>query len=216
LFLCYITDRSQLSGNESVRRSLLLEKIAEAARCGVDCIQLREKDLSPRELEILSNQALNTIRHVTAHRTAATVASTRLLINSRTDVAASVGAHGVHLRSDDISPAQAREIWKLSAARHFPPLISVSCHSAAEVDRAASEAADLAIFGPVFEKSGSEPAGLEALRQACRSKIAVLALGGVTLNSAASCMDAGAAGIAGIRLFQENSIGEVVRALRTR
>jgi thiamine-phosphate pyrophosphorylase len=75
----------------------------------------------------------------------------------------------------------------------------------------------LAIFAPVFEKKdafGVTPAGLEKLRQACREKIPVLALGGVTLQNARSCLEAGAAGIAAIRLFQENDAGTIVRTLR--
>jgi len=60
----------------------------------------------------------------------------------------------------------------------------------------------------------TRPAGIAALREACRAKIPVLALGGVTVENAASCLDAGAAGIAGIRLFQDNKIEDVVRALR--
>ena len=97
------------------------------------------------------------------------------------------------------------------------PLISISCHSPEEVTQAATEAATLAIFAPVFEKKdapGNAPTGLEALRQACQAKIPVLALGGITLQNAASCLQAGAAGIAAIRLFQENNIAEIARTLR--
>ena len=57
--------------------------------------------------------------------------------------------------------------------------------------------------------------GLVALQQACRAKIPVFALGGITLENAVACLHAGAAGVAGIRLFQENRIVDVVRALRT-
>ena len=53
MLLYYITDRKQFPGDESSRRAALLEKIAQAARCGVDFIQLREKDLSGRELGLL-------------------------------------------------------------------------------------------------------------------------------------------------------------------
>jgi len=55
--LYYITDRTQFPGNESSRRRRLLEKIGEAARAGVDYIQLREKDLSTRDLELLAKEA---------------------------------------------------------------------------------------------------------------------------------------------------------------
>jgi thiamine-phosphate pyrophosphorylase len=98
------------------------------------------------------------------------------------------------------------------------PLIAVSCHSAEEVIQAAAQAATFAVFAPVFEKKdvpGTEPAGLTALHQACEANIPVLALGGITLANARSCLAAGAAGIAAIRLFQENNIAAVVQRLRT-
>jgi thiamine-phosphate pyrophosphorylase len=69
------------------------------------------------------------------------------------------------------------------------------------------------VFGPVFEKSGASSTGLSLLSEACRNPIPVLAIGGVSLENAWSCLDAGAAGIAAIRLFQQNDIANVVRAL---
>ena len=60
----------------------------------------------------------------------------------------------------------------------------------------------------------SRPAGLDALHEAWQEKIPVLALGGITLENAAACIQAGAAGIAAIRLFQQNEMGEIVAALR--
>jgi thiamine-phosphate pyrophosphorylase len=92
-----------------------------------------------------------------------------------------------------------------------------SCHNAADVWRANSTAADFVVFAPIFGKSNppaTQPAGLDALREACQTKTPVLALGGVRLANAASCLNAGAAGIAGIRLFQENKVDEVVQAIR--
>jgi len=217
--LYYITDRSQFSGDERARRRALLEKIGEAASAGVDYIQLREKDLSTRELEKLAREAVSILQRL---RTEKRELRTRLLINSRVDVAMACGADGVHLRSDDISPTTVRSIWDAANARGVQsesrrPLVAVSCHTAHEVECAASEGADFAVFAPVFEKHdrpGQAPAGLAALREVCQAKIPVLALGGVTRQNAKSCFDAGAAGIAGIRLFQENMIGEVVRILR--
>jgi thiamine-phosphate pyrophosphorylase len=90
----------------------------------------------------------------------------------------------------------------------------VACHTREDVLRAESENADFALFAPVFEKVRTAAAGLAALGEACQVRIPVLALGGVALENAVSCLEAGAAGIAAIRLFQENRIEDVVRALR--
>jgi thiamine-phosphate pyrophosphorylase len=216
--LYYITDRHQFSADEYENRKRLLAKIGEAACAGVDYIQLREKDLRTRELEALSRDALKVLDEL---RTENPKLRTALLINSRTDVALAIGADGIHLRSNDISPKEVRAIWKSghvgTAARESSPelpLIGVSCHMPEEVNQAAENAADFAVFAPVFEKRGATPAGLDPLRRACRAGIPVLALGGVTLDNAQSCLQAGASGIAGIRLFQQNSIAEVVHKLR--
>lgn len=214
MILCYITDRSQFPGPESARRRRLLAKIAEAARAGVDYIQLREKDLSTRELEQLACEAVRILLETRNSKL-----ETRLIINSRTDVALAAGAHGVHLRADDISPREVRRLCTF-AARHSPLaarpfLIGVSCHTVAEVARAAAVRADFALFGPVFEKDGVTAAGgLSRLRRACRERVPVLALGGVTLENAGPCLEAGARGIAAIRLFQQNDIADVVRKLK--
>ena len=215
--LYYITDRKEFPGDEATRRRALLAKIAEAARAGVDYIQLREKDLNTKDLEQLAREAAHVTRKL---RTENWELRTRLLINSRTDVALAAGADGVHLRSADIAPPDVRETIRRSAHWPLPTgrfLITVSCHSQADVLRAESEGADFAVFAPVFEKKAqpeTKPAGLQALREACQTKIPVLALGGVTLENAAACLEAGAAGIATIRLFQENRITDVVHALR--
>jgi len=216
LLLCYITDRKQFSRDEATRRRLLLQKIADAARCGVDFIQLREKDLAARELEALAHETVGIVqKNVGAE---SRTLGTRLLVNSRTDIAIVVGADGVHLRSDDLSPSQVRTIWAASGAGSRARVtVSVSCHSAEDVRRAAADGADFALFGPVFERQGAAqigPGGLDNLRRACKEKIPVLALGGVTVESAQSCLDAGAAGISGIRLFQENDISKIVKLLR--
>ena len=213
MILLYITDRVQFAGDESARQGALLAKIAEAARCGVDLIQLREKDLPVRELEILARAAVRVVRENSALETEKR--ETRLLINSRTDVAITSGADGVHLRSNDISPSEVQTIW-VRGGQRTRALVSVSCHFADEVVQAASEGADFAVFAPIFEKKDApqaSPAGLKGLREACRQTIPVLALGGITIENARACLDAGAAGIAGIRLFQENDIAEVVRHL---
>ena len=228
MLLYYISDRRQFSGSAAEGRAALLRKISEAARCGVDYIQLREKDLSARELRELASDAMATIESAKAQQpgTGNRRPETRLLINSRIDVALACRAAGVHLRSDDISAADARDIWMKAAAAGHGPLatdhftIACSCHTASEVRRAQSEGADFVVFAPVFEKGGQRGVGLEALRAACRPEpsqavnLPVLALGGVTLDNAQACLEAGAAGIAGIRLFQDNDVAEVVARLR--
>lgn len=234
--LLYITDRTVLAADEPTRRRRLLEKIAEAARAGVDYIQLRERDLPTRELELLAHDVVRILNQLRAENREL---RTALLINSRTDVAQAAGADGVHLRSDDVSPQDVIAAWRKSyagtaapgcpaaqsaaaddsstSASPRPPLIGVSCHSPAEVKEAAANGATFAVFAPVFEKKNvpdARPAGLNQLRKACKATIPVLALGGVTLENAKSCLEAGASGIAAIRLFQENDILGVLRQLR--
>ncbi len=211
MLLYYITDRSQFPGDENLRRVRLLETIAQAIRCGVDFIQLREKDLSPQQLETLAREAIQL-------RTENQKLKTAFLINSRTDIAMACGAQGVHLRSNDISPSEVKKIWT-KCGKSTGVTTGVSCHRRAEVARAAKEGANFAVFGPVFgkvsgEKAHARPAGLEALHEACQEKIPVLALGGVTLGNAEACIRTGAAGVAAIRLFQENKMEDVVTALR--
>ena len=197
----------QFPGDEDDRRKRLLEKIAEAARAGIDLVQLREKDMGARELEVLAREAVIGVREF-GHWA-------RLLITSRTDVALATGASGVHLRSNDISAADVRKTWREGNGAG-QPLISKSCHSTADVFACEAGGADFAVFAPVFGKGGQtqKAAGLDALREACRHGVPVLALGGVTVENARLCTKAGAAGVAGIRLFQNGDIRETVAKLK--
>ena len=95
------------------------------------------------------------------------------------------------------------------------PVVGVSCHTVADVVAATQAQATLAVFGPVFEKAGATASGLGGLRSACRTELPVLALGGVTTENARLCIEAGAAGIAGIRMFQHGIVKEVVERLRS-
>jgi thiamine-phosphate pyrophosphorylase len=227
--LYYITDRRAFPGGERSRCRRLLEKIREAARAGVDYIQLREKDLCSRELESLAREAMSIIRESSQLGTENRERRTALLINSRTDVALAVQADGVHLRSDDISPQEVRAAWTKcgsgnrgagALARELSPLaavIGVSCHSPEEVVQAAVNGATFVVLAPIFEKNdvpAASPVELRVLQQASQANIPVLALGGITLANAHSCLEAGAAGIAAIRLFQDNDIAAVGNALR--
>jgi thiamine-phosphate pyrophosphorylase len=210
LQLYYITDRRQFPGDGHEQEQRLLAKIAECAAAGVEYIQLREKDLETRALEELAMKALAVLSG----------SRTQLLINARTDVALACGAHGVHVPSNDLPASEVRSIF--ARARKSNPVIGVSTHSIFEVASAEAHGASFAVFGPVFEKSGSaNPEGLEQLRQIChRTEAAqppmpVWALGGITLENAQQCAAAGAAGIAAIRLFQQSDVLAIVKKVRS-
>jgi thiamine-phosphate pyrophosphorylase len=88
--------------------------------------------------------------------------------------------------------------------------VGVSCHSEEQVRTAAADAADVVVFGPVFEKSNGFPTSIATLQRACQWGVPVFALGGVTVGNARACVEAGAIGIAGIRLFQNNDIADTI------
>ena len=210
LQLYYITDRRQFAGDAQEQEQRLLAKIAECAAAGLEYIQLREKDLESRALERLALKAMAALAG----------SRTQLLINSRTDVALACGAHGVHLPANDLAASEVRAIF--ARVGRIEPVIGVSAHSAAEVASAESHGASFAVFGPVFEKSGlGNREGLEKLRQICRRteaaqpRMPVWAIGGITLENGGQCAAAEAAGIAAIRMFQQNDVAMVVKRLRS-
>ena len=216
MLLYYITDRKGFAGTAADQRTALLRRIADAAGASVDYIQLREKDLGSRELEHLTREAGRAVRDNSSN--------TRLLINGRADVALACGADGVHLPSGELAASEIRALWMECCGRE--PVIGVSAHSIADVREAKAHGADFAVFAPIFEKAQTNVngIGLDALREACSTtrergdvearRFAVLALGGVSLANARACLEAGAAGLAGIRLFQSGDLLETMRRLR--
>ncbi len=183
----------------------LAARCTEVARAGVDVLLVREKRLAAGELTRLTRRVVEAVR--------ATGAGMRVLVAGRVDVALAAGADGVHLSS---APGELR----LAEVRQLMPeaYVSVSCHTLEEVRRAGEESLraggrrgegeSAVLFAPVFGKwiDGVEVVpgvGLEALREACvlAGALPVFALGGVTEANAPECVAAGAAGVAGIRMF---------------
>jgi len=204
--LCYITDRNGLGADsggaepEVERVARLLARIRDAIEAGVDWIQIREKDFSGKQLVELTRKTV----------VAAARRLTRVIVNDRLDVAVAAGAGGVHLGRESL-PVREVVAWRErnKAARTTVAgfVIGASCHSLVEARAAADEGADYIIFGPVFETPSkmqfAAPLGIERLREVCGEiRIRVLAIGGISMANAAQCFEAGAAGIAAIRLFQ--------------
>jgi thiamine-phosphate pyrophosphorylase len=177
--LYVITDRQQSGGRP------LLTVVEAALRGGARAFQLREKDLTPRELYPLAQE----MRQLT-HSYGA-----RLLINDRIDVALAVDADGVHLTAASLPASVARQL--LGPDR----LIGVSTHNTAEAQAAAEGGADFLVFGPVFftpsKAPYGQPVGLDALRAARAAvELPILAIGGIKKANLDQVLTAGADGIA--------------------
>ena len=171
----------------------ILDQIAKAAAARIDLIQIREKRATTCLLFDLVLEATRLTRG----------SNTRLLVNDRADVAAGAGAEGVHLTTRSLDAGTIRRTFGAAL------LIGVSTHSVHEARTARHQGADFAVFGPVFEtesKRAFGPAkGTRELSDVVRElqDYPVLALGGITLANADDCLAAGAAGIAGISLFDK-------------
>ena len=190
-----ITEGLQQAGRNGTDPDLepLLARCDELARDGVDFLQLREKRLPAADLARLARQVVERVRGT----------GMRVIVSGRADIVLAAGAHGVHLsgQAGELSVKQARIVLPEA-------FVSISCHSRDQVAAARAMGADAILFAPVFGKTvnGVEVVrgvGLAALREACEAAAQppVFALGGVTMENAADCIAAGAAGIAGIRMF---------------
>lgn len=197
---CYITDRRGLAGGS------LSESIRAAVMAGIDLIQIREKDLATRDLLAVSEQAAACARGT----------ASSIIVNDRFDIALAGGATGVHLGTRSLPAGCVRSM----VPKGF--MVGVSCHSLADVLEAEAAGADYVLLGPIFETPSKlkygPPLGLGVLREAAlQAAIPVYALGGIMPDRIRSCLETGAAGIAGIRIFQEApSLEERVAELRGR
>jgi thiamine-phosphate pyrophosphorylase len=179
--LYLIADRRRLQGRP------LVSALQAAAQAGVRVLQLREKELTPRELYALAQEVQGVLTPLGA----------RLLLNDRVDVACATGVAGVHLTTTSLSPTAARRCLAAEA------LVGVSTHTLAEARFAEASGADFLTFGPVYatpsKAAYGAPRGLEALGAICAAvALPVFALGGVTPARVPECMAAGAHGVAAI------------------
>jgi thiamine-phosphate pyrophosphorylase len=121
--------------------------------------------------------------------------STRLVVNDRLDVALAAGAHGVQLRADSLSPADARRLnprW----------CIGLSVHDLEQARTAQTAGADYLLVGPVFATAthpDRQPLGIERLAEIARLGLPVIAIGGVTPERLSDIRGAAVHGVAAIR-----------------
>jgi thiamine-phosphate pyrophosphorylase len=177
--LCLITDRRQCVAGD------LIQTVAKALTAGVRLIQLREKDLSGKDIF----ECAAKLRELTTKQKAL------LIINARTDVALAVKADGVHLGQTDYSP---------NDILPFVPkgfIVGASTHSIEEAKKAEKNGAHYITFGPVWptpSKAGyGKPVGIEKLREVVKSvTVPVFAIGGVKKHNAGTTLTSGAHGIA--------------------
>src|SRR5947209_4330372 len=171
----------------------VLTLVRAGCRARVSLIQLREKNLPARTLYELALRCAAITKGT----------ETRLLINDRADIASAAGADGCHLTTRSIEAGVIRRTFGSGF------LIGVSTHSLAEAQRARDGGADFAVFGPIFDTASKRiygpPVGMDHLHEAAEtlSPFPIIALGGITLENAASALNAGASGIAAIRLLSD-------------
>jgi thiamine-phosphate pyrophosphorylase len=185
----------------------VLRLVEAAVAAKIDLIQIREKHLNANFLYELSSRAADITKG----------SPTKLLVNDRADIAAAAGAQGVHLTTQSLVPQVVRSTFGADF------LIGVSTHSLEQAEAASRSGADFIVFGPVFDtlskRRYGKPLGLGELRKVT-SEVApfpVLALGGVTINNAADCIDAGAAGIAAIGILNDRlTLHHIVNEIRGR
>jgi len=174
-----ITD-TKLSGLSHV------DQVRQLIDGGATLIQLREKDLSPREFHREAEVALK-LAH--AH-------GVRLIINDRVDIAFALKADGIHLGQTDLPPAEARKILGDEA------IIGFSTHNLEQARAASTLPVDYLAVGPIFStanKRAPDPVvgliGLSDIRVRI-DHLPIVAIGGITVANASEVLGAGADSVA--------------------
>ena len=182
------------------------EQVARLCEGGATLVQLREKRLPPREFYREASEALRVARSFGA----------RLVVNDRADIALALGADGVHLGQDDMPPAAARALLGESA------VVGFSTHGAGQAAEASGLPVDYVAIGPVFDTSSKEKpdpsVGLEGVRRvrAAVGAVPLVAIGGITAETARAVLEAGADSVAviGALVANPSDPSEITRRTR--
>ena len=175
--LMLVTDRARLRGRDPV------EVVSAAVDGGVNIVQLREKELPPKELLRQAGE----LREALAGRAL-------LLVNGFPDVVTATDANGVHLPERGMGVSTAR------AAVGEERFVGRSVHSVEAAKSAEREGVDYVVAGTVFataSKPDGDATGLDFIRKVVGSvSVPILAIGGITVANAGDVIAAGASGIA--------------------
>ena len=197
--VCMISDRKRFGERGE---DALVAAVGAAASAGVDLVQIRERDLDALALTRLVTRCLDATRRT----------RTRVLVNDRLDVALAAGAHGVHLRGDSMPASRMRGLVPAGF------VIGRSVHDVAEAARVSDEGGlDYLLFGAVFStasKPGVAAAGVRVLTEvAASTALPVLAVGGITTETARGLSATGAAGVAAIGLFADAAASDMTATI---
>jgi thiamine-phosphate pyrophosphorylase len=198
---CLITEGNTRPGTFLQKKKLIIETVRKAVSAGVSIIQIREKQLTTKQIFEIASEAARITKN----------SNTLLLVNERFDVALAAGIDGVHLSSTSMNVGVVRS----NTPSGF--VIGVSTHSSDEILRARDEGADYVVFGPVFPTPGkASHVGVGELKRVCQlvAPFPVLALGGIEGSNARSVVAAGAAGFAAIRFLNGDAGLEFAREMR--
>ena len=205
--LIYLITKGDLTPDNFRKKSIeTLSSIEKAVRAGVSLIQIREKSITTKQVFELVSSAAELTKN----------SETKLLVNDRADVARAAGADGVHLPANSVPAATIRAAF----GKNF--VIGVSAHSLVEIEEAKRAGADFATFSPIFATASKArygaPQGIAKLGEAIEifHDFPVIALGGIDENNFSEALEAGAKGIAAIRLLNDtNNLDEIVKKVRS-
>src|ERR671923_2449302 len=180
--------------------------LRELLRGGVTLLQLRAKEMVPRDFLALAKKT----RELTANH------GCRLIVNDRADIALAANADGVHLGQEDLPLHAARKLMGKK-------IVGISTHDLKQARAAVLGGADYIGFGPVFAtttKSTGYPARGTAMLRAIRADVSlpIVAIGGITEYNATDVWESGADSVAVISdiLAADDITDKVKRILRRR